>query len=288
MKFSDFADYIKLEHTVFDLPFIFSGYAIAAGTSIYPIKILLILVAAVTARASAMSINRIEGLKYDSINPRKRDWALVSGKLKLRTAIFLTVILILIFEVSSFLLNKFVLMLSPVVLFLFITDPMLKKYTEWRHIYMGSVIGVGVLAGYLSVIPAFPSSPEIYFLFIASSLWIGGFDMIYVIPDVEYDRKNGLKTVMVRYGIRNGLIISDITHGFAFLFFLLLLIYIRTPYYAAALAIILYLIIRQHLIVDPQRPETIRASFFNSNSFIGFIFLISVILSIAFPLRLPA
>ncbi len=288
MKFSDFADYIKLEHTVFDLPFIFSGYAIAAGTSIYPIKILLILVAAVTARASAMSINRIEGLKYDSINPRKRDWALVSGKLKLRTAIFLTVILILIFEVSSFLLNKFVLMLSPVVLFLFITDPMLKKYTEWRHIYMGSVIGVGVLAGYLSVIPAFPSSPEIYFLFIASSLWIGGFDMIYVIPDVEYDRKNGLKTVMVRYGIRNGLIISDITHGFAFLFFLLLLIYIRTPYYAAALAIILYLIIRQHLIVDPQRPETIRASFFNSNSFIGFIFLISIILSIAFPLRLPA
>ncbi len=184
MKFSDFADYIKLEHTVFDLPFIFSGYAIAAGTSIYPIKILLILVAAVTARASAMSINRIEGLKYDSINPRKREWALVSGKLKLRNAIFLTVALIVIFEVSSFLLNTFVLMLSPVVLFLFITDPMLKKYTEWRHIYMGSVIGVGVLAGYLSVIPAFPASPEIYFLFMASSLWIGGFDMIYVIPDV--------------------------------------------------------------------------------------------------------
>ncbi|MGC8609328.1 MAG: UbiA-like polyprenyltransferase, partial [Thermoplasmata archaeon] len=219
---------------------------------------------------------------------RKRDWALVSGRLKVRSAVALTIALIIIFELSSFFLNTFVLMLSPVVLFLFVTDPMLKKYTSWRHIYMGSVIGVGVLAGYLSVVPCFPTSPEIYLLFIASSLWIGGFDMIYVIPDMDYDMKNELKTVMVKYGLKKGLIISDVTHGFAFLFFALLILYFNTYYYAAALIIILYLIVRQHAIVDPERPETIRSSFFNSNSFIGFVFLISVILSIAIPLKIPA
>ncbi|MGC8609048.1 MAG: UbiA family prenyltransferase, partial [Thermoplasmata archaeon] len=114
MNFHDFTEYIKLEHTVFDLPFIFSGYVIAARTEVYPLKIILILIAAVTARASAMSINRIEGRRYDSINPRKRDWALVSGRLKVRSAVSLTIALIIEFELSSFFLNTFVLMLSPV------------------------------------------------------------------------------------------------------------------------------------------------------------------------------
>ncbi|MEM0141361.1 MAG: UbiA-like polyprenyltransferase [Thermoplasmatales archaeon] len=286
MKLADVIDYIKLEHTVFDIPFIFSGYVIAAGHSVYPIKILLIFIAAVSARSSAMSLNRILGAKYDVANPRKRTWALASGRMSMKQAIYLTSLFVTIFEVSSFLLNTFVLVLSPVVIFLFLSDPLLKRYTVWRHLYMASAIGIGVIAGYLAVIPSFPSAPVIYLIFIATSFWIAGFDMIYVIPDIDFDRVKGLKTVMAKYGIRKGLIISDIFHSVALLAFWLLTFYMPSFWYLLAVISITFLIVYQHIIINPDDPKLIRNSFFRPNSFIGFIFLLSLILNLAVPLGL--
>ncbi|CAC12323.1 4-hydroxybenzoate octaprenyl transferase related protein [Thermoplasma acidophilum] len=286
MNFRDIVDYIKLEHTVFDLPFIFTGYVLAAGRYIYPIKILLILIAAVSARASAMSINRIEGLRYDVINPRKKDWALVSGRISKREAIAMTIFFIALFEMATYFLNRLVFILSPVVIFLFLTDPLLKRITPWRHVYMGSTIGVGVLAGYLAVIPAFPRELTIYLIFIGSSFWIAGFDVIYVIPDIEYDRINGLKTLMVRYGLKRGLQISIIFHAVTLISFWAVMLYVRTYWYLAAMIVISFLVVYQHVILDPSKPETVRRSFFNANSFIGFLYLISLILGIVFPIRM--
>ncbi len=286
MNFKDIVDYIKLEHTVFDLPFIFTGYVLAAGRYVYPLKILLILIAAVSARASAMSINRIEGLRYDVINPRKKDWALVSGRISKREAIAMTIFFIALFEIATYFLNRLVLILSPVVIFLFLTDPLLKRITSWRHIYMGSTIGVGVLAGYLAVIPAFPRELTIYLIFIGSSFWIAGFDVIYVIPDIEYDRINGLKTLMVRYGLQRGLQISIIFHAITLISFWAVMLYVRTYWYLAAMIVISFLVVYQHVILNPSKPETVRRSFFNANSFIGFLYLISLILGIVFPIRI--
>lgn len=282
VTFREIVDYIKLEHTVFDLPFVFSGAVIASGTHYDWFKFLMILVATTTARAAAMSINRIEGKKYDVTNPRKREWSLVRGSMSTSTALFLTAVFVVIFEVSAYLLNTLVLMLSPVVLFLFVTDPFMKKVTRWRHIYMGTTIGVGVLAGYLAVTPVFPTDPQIYLIFIASSLWIAGFDMIYVIPDIEFDRKNNLKTVMTEYPVKTGLRISVATHVVTFAALALLIFYFSTIYYAVALAIILALIIYQHYIINPDDPRTIRMSFLGANSFIGIIFLASIVLSLNF------
>ena len=286
MKFSDIVDYIKLEHTVFDIPFIFTGYVIAAGVHIYALKILLILIAAVSARSAAMSLNRILGLRYDRTNPRKKDWALVSGKIKLRNAIYLTVFFIFIFEISSYLLNTFVLLLSPVVIFLFLSDPILKRYTVWRHLYMGSAIGIGVIAGYLSVIPSFPLSPPIYLIFLATSFWIAGFDMIYVLPDIDYDKANGLKTVMTKYGVHKGLQISDIFHAITLISFYALIFYYQTVWYFAALVIITFLVVYQHIIVNPSDLNSVRTSFFRPKSFIGFIFLVAIILTVAIPITI--
>ncbi len=278
-KLREIAEYVKLEHTVFDLPFIFSGAVIASAGNFYPLKYLLILVAGISARGAAMSINRILGRRYDVINPRKRDWALVRGTLSGREAIGITAAFIVLFEISAFLLNALVLLLSPVVLFLFISDPLLKRVVWWRHFYMGLTIGVGVLGGYLAIIPAFPHSPPLYLIFLASALWIAGFDMIYVIPDVESDRKVGLKTVMVRFGVKKGLVISSFTHVASFVLMLIFALLVQSPAMYLVLVPILTLMVIQHRIVDPSRPETIRASFFNANSFIGILFLIGVVFS---------
>lgn len=280
VTFKEVVDYIKLEHTVFDLPFVFSGAVIASGTSYNWLKFLLILVATTTARAAAMSINRIEGRKYDEINPRKKNWSLVRGSMSVSTALVLTAIFVTVFEISAYLLNTLVFILSPVVLFLFVSDPFMKRVTRWRHIYMGSTIGVGVLAGYLAITPVFPTDPQIYLIFIASSLWIAGFDMIYVLPDIQFDRENKLKTVMTEYPVKTGLRISTATHAVTFAALAALIYYFPTIYYAAALFIILALIIYQHLIIDPENPKSIRMSFLGANSFIGIIFLAAVVLSL--------
>ncbi len=282
MNLKDIIEYIKLEHTVFDLPFVLSGAVLASQNSYDYGKLVLILLATTFARATAMSVNRIEGFKYDVRNPRKSGWTLVSGKLSLKGALILTAIFGTIFEVSAFLLNSFVFMLSPIVLVLFVTDPFMKRITPWRHLYMGLTIGVGVLAGYLSITPVFPHTWPLYLVFLASSLWIAGFDMIYTIPDIEHDRASGLRTVMTDFGIKTGLLLSNVVHAITFAFFLVLAFYLNSIFYDLSLIPILALIIYQHYIVNPEDPNSIRVSFQNSNTFIGFIFLIGVVLSISF------
>ncbi len=272
-------DYVKMEHTLFDLPFVWSGAVIAAH-GFYPVwKFLIITLAAICARTAAMSLNRIEGLRYDRINPRKKEWPLVTGEIPVRSALLITIVAASVFEVSTYLLNGLVFLLSPIILFLFLTDPLLKRITAWRHLYMGLTIGVGTLGGYLAVTPVFPSSPEIYLVFLASSLWIAGFDMIYVIPDIEFDKSNGLKTVMSRFSLRKGLFLSSMTHVIAGTMFVFLYFYIMTPVYLIALLIILALIVVQHLILNPSDARSVRASFLGANSFIGLIFLVGVLIS---------
>jgi len=270
---------IKIEHTVFDLPFIFSGAVIASRGTFLPVTFALILIAAVSARAAGMSINRIEGRRWDTTNPRKRNWVLVNGSLSVRTAVILTILFSAIFEITSYALNFLVFMLSPIVLFMFITDPILKKITPWRHIYMGATIGMGVMGGYLAVTPFIPSTPQIYLIFLSSTLWIAGFDMLYVIPDIETDEKLGLKTVMTRFGTDRGLLISTLTHALSFAAMLIFGLYIDSFWYFLMLVPILALMIIQHRIIDPKNPASVKASFFGANSAIGFLFLLGVILS---------
>ncbi len=278
MKARDIVDYIKLEHTVFDLPFIYAGAVIASRGAFLPLKYIIILITAVTARAAGMSINRISGLKYDKTNPRKKNWALVTGKMKIIDAYILTAILIVIFELSTYALNMTVFLLSPIVIAFFIADPLLKRVTPWRHLFMGFTIGLGVAGGFLAITPVFPPL-IIYLTVLISTFWIAGFDIIYTIPDIEYDRKNNLKTVNSRYGLKMGLTISDIFHIFTIILFISIAFIVKNLYYDALLIPITILIIYEHLSVNENDVKSIRVSFFNANSFIGFIFLAGVILS---------
>jgi 4-hydroxybenzoate polyprenyltransferase len=278
MKAREFVDFIKLEHTVFDLPFIYAGAIIASGGSYHILKYIIILVTATSARGAGMSINRILGLRYDKINPRKREWSLVKGTMKLRTAYIFTAVLIGIFEISTFFLNYTVFYLSPIVILFFLVDPLLKRITPWRHLFMGFTIGLGVLGGFLAITPVFPPL-IIYITILISTFWIAGFDIIYTIPDMDYDRENNLKTLNVRFGLRKGMAISYIFHIFTILLFIFIAFLVKNIYYDFLLVPIIGLILYEHVIVNPSNIKTIRMSFFNANSFIGIIFLIGMIIS---------
>ena len=278
MKARELVDFIKLEHTVFDLPFIYAGAIIASGGSYHILKYIIILITATSARGAGMSINRIMGLRYDKINPRKKDWSLVKGTMKLQSAYIFTGILIAVFEISTYLLNDVVFYLSPVVILFFIADPLLKRVTPWRHLFMGFTIGLGVLGGFLAITPVFPPL-IIYITVLISTFWIAGFDIIYTIPDMDYDRKNNLKTLNVRFGLRKGMTISYIFHIFTIALFIFIAFLVKNIYYDFLLIPIIGLILYEHIIVNPSNIKTIRMSFFNANSFIGIIFLIGMIIS---------
>ncbi|WP_276935381.1 UbiA-like polyprenyltransferase [Ferroplasma acidiphilum] len=278
MKFRDIAEFIKLEHTLFDLPFIYAGAIIASGGSYNFVKYIIIFITATSARGAGMSINRIMGLKYDKTNPRKKNWALVTGKMKKIDAYALTLLLIAIFEVSTYFLNRVVLALSPVVILFFIADPLMKRVTSWRHLFMGLTIGLGVLGGFLAITPVAPPL-IIYLVVLISTFWIAGFDIIYTIPDIDYDRANNLKTLNVKYGLKNGMIISSLFHIFTIALFIFIAFIVKNIYYDILLVPIVALIIYQHIVVNPSNLKTIRVSFFNANSFIGIIFLAGMIIS---------
>ena len=278
MKARELVDFIKLEHTVFDLPFIYAGAIIASGGSYHILKYIIILITATSARGAGMSINRIMGLRYDKINPRKKDWLLVKGTMKLQSAYIFTAILIAVFEISTYLLNDVVFYLSPVVILFFIADPLLKRVTAWRHLFMGFTIGLGVLGGFLAITPVFPPL-IIYITVLISTFWIAGFDIIYTIPDMDYDRKNNLKTLNVRFGLRKGMTISYIFHIFTIVLFIFIAFLVKNIYYDFLLIPIIGLIFYEHIIINPSNIKTIRMSFFNANSFIGIIFLIGMIIS---------
>jgi 4-hydroxybenzoate polyprenyltransferase len=176
------------------------------------------------------------------------------------------------------LLNDVVFYLSPVVILFFIADPLLKRVTAWRHLFMGFTIGLGVLGGFLAITPVFPPL-IIYITVLISTFWIAGFDIIYTIPDMDYDRKNNLKTLNVRFGLRKGMTISYIFHIFTIVLFIFIAFLVKNIYYDFLLIPIIGLILYEHIIVNPSNIKTIRMSFFNANSFIGIIFLIGMIIS---------
>lgn len=190
-----FLKFIRIEHTIFDLPFAYAGVIMAGVFT--PRVFFLISLAAVSARVSGMSINRITDLPADKENPRTRKRQLVTGEISLRGAYVITITSSLSFILFAFLLNAMAGILSPLIILLFYTYPRTKKYPGISHIIIGLSIGLIVLAGYVGATGTFPLFFAPYLLTLFVTLWIAGFDILYQNQDREFDRRLGVKSIPV-------------------------------------------------------------------------------------------
>lgn len=191
----DFLKFIKIEHTLFDLPFGYAGMILA---NVITLKIfILITISAIAARIAGMVINRIEDLPLDKINPRTLKRELVTGKISLKEAYAIFIISSIIFELASIMLNTLAGIFAPVILLLFYIYPKTKKIPAISHIFLGFSIGIIVLGGYIGASGSFPSSPYTYYLMAFVSLWVAGFDVIYQNQDREFDENVGIKSIPV-------------------------------------------------------------------------------------------
>src|SRR6516162_3322952 len=204
-------DMIKFEHTVFALPFAFIG-ALLAGKGLPPVRqSIWIAVAMVGARSAAMAFNRIADLKYDRLNPRTSGRALPQGNLSVQFALVFTVVMSIIFVFAAWELNTICFYLSFPMLAILLLYSYTKRFTALSHIALGFAIGCAPLAAWLAIRGEFGWPPVL--LSAAVMFWVAGFDLIYALQDVEFDRKANLFSLPAKWGVAPALHISTLFHA---------------------------------------------------------------------------
>jgi 4-hydroxybenzoate polyprenyltransferase len=261
---------------IYNISFVYIGMLLAPGAGLR--AFVLITVAFMSARLAALIMNRYLGRELDLKNRKKleSDASLAVPK-NVMLASF--AILAAVFIFSAYMLNTLALALSPVVILLFIVDPKLKKHSASRHFSVGAIESIDVLAGYIGVAGAFPYSIGPYIL-VLGMIFIGsGFDILYSIIHMDFDRKHGLKTYPVRYGARNALRISAALHYLAsamILTFAILTGYVIVIIGAVASVVAL---MSQHVGIDPDDDIGVSRRINVYNAMLAAILLVSVALA---------
>jgi len=268
---------IKVEHTVFAFPFAFVG-ALMAIHGIPPLRvILLIVVAMISARSAAMTLNRIIDRRFDALNVRTRDREIPAGRVKVRDAWIFTVVSIIIFEFSAFFLNNLCFMLSPVALFFIFTYSYTKRFTPLCHLYLGATDAFAPLGGYIAAEPSF--GIDIVFLYLGVMFWVAGFDILYSLQDVEFDKKVGLHSIPVSLGKDKALIVARLFHFFTiFLFFLAFYCCGLHIFSYTAVVISAFLLFYEHMLV--RDLGKVNVAFFNINGYISVVLFVFVFVDI--------
>ncbi len=210
-----FLEMIKIEHSIFALPFAMIGMmwgSVSLGGNGWPGLATFgwIVLAMVSCRSAAMAFNRIADRNIDAENPRTIMRALPAGLLQLRQANLFLIVSIAIFLLAAAMLNSLTLALSPVALLFTLGYSLTKRFTWLCHYVLGFSLGIAPAAAWIAVTGSLSAVPLL--LTAAVTFWTAGFDIIYALQDDEFDREKGLKSVPSRFGRTRALTISRVSH----------------------------------------------------------------------------
>lgn len=269
-----YLSFIKIEHTLFSLPLIYAGVFLASDE--FPsLKILiLVLLAAIGARIVAMSLNRIIDFKIDLKNPRTSSRELPSGKMNLNEAILVTIVGLLIYLSSAYLISFFCFYLSPIPLIIFVIYPYLKRFTKFAHFGVGLGLSMAPLGGWFAIKGNLNNLEIGLLLPLFTIFWATGFDIIYSTLDEKFDRQAGLYSFPSKYGSQKALRISAFLHILAFV--MLVVIY----YFSLrSLASLLLLAVSGYLLyLEQKKSSDVELAFFKINAVIGFVILLMILM----------
>ncbi|MDT5268936.1 MAG: 4-hydroxybenzoate polyprenyltransferase [Acidobacteriota bacterium] len=271
-------DMIKIEHTLFALPFAFLGALLAArgftATGLPTLwQALWITLAMVGARSAAMAFNRIADREYDARNPRTASRAIPAGRLSVGFVWAFTLLAAALFFLASLMLNRLTLILSPVALGSVLLYSYTKRFTSLSHVVLGWCLAIAPTGAWVAVRGAI-DSPVPLLLSLVVLLWTAGFDVLYACQDFEFDRGAGLRSIPARVGMARALWVSRLLHAGAFA--ALVGLYFLTQLGAAALVGVAAtgaLLVYQHSLVRPDDLSRLNAAFFTTNAFVSIILL---------------
>ena len=283
-QIAKWAEFVKISHTVFALPFALASMAVAARDQRgWPgWRLFLLIVAAVfCARTCAMAFNRIVDRRFDAKNRRTQNRHLPAGQISIVSAWFLWATSAIGFVAVAYNINQICFYLAPVALFVVCFYSLTKRFTDFTHIYLGIALALAPIGAWLAVRGSIHVAPLI--LALAVVCWLVGFDIIYALQDYEFDRRNNLHSLVVRWGPKNALTFAFLVHMvmWALLVAFGIISKFRVPYFVGVMLILIALVF-EHWLARRRSLNWIYIAFFRLNALISIIFLTTTVASVAF------
>ena len=271
-------NFIKFEHSVFALPFCLSCVLLAKEDFPKASTVFWIISACVSARALAMSLNRIIDKEVDKKNERTKNRELPIGLMSLNEAIIFSLVSFSLLVFSTFQLPRICLYLLPVAAAWFYIYPFTKRFTWLSHLWLGIALGGSCIAGWIAVTGKINSVIP-FILSLAVVFWVAGFDIIYACQDYNHDMKNNLHSIPARFGIKSALIVSRSFHLITVLFLILLGVLIETSilYWFSVIFVAGMLFYEQGL-VKPNDLSKVDMAFFTLNGWISVGFFVFILM----------
>ncbi|ANA41568.1 4-hydroxybenzoate octaprenyltransferase [Geobacter anodireducens] len=275
-KIRVFLEMIKFSHTVFALPFAFTGAVLAAGGMPSAHQVFWILMAMVGARTAAMGMNRLIDAEIDARNPRTASRAIPAGLIGTGTVILFIVLSILLMLYAAWQLNPLCLYLSPVSLFFLWLYSYCKRFTSLAHVVLGICLAAAPLGAWIAIrgtveVPAI-------LLGLAVLFWVAGFDILYALQDLDFDRASGLHSIPVRLGVNGSLWAARVFH--LVMLGLLAGLYLSAglgPWFLAGLAATITMLGYEHWLLRHGDLTKLDAAFFTMNGYISITLFVATL-----------
>lgn len=270
-RIKDFGQLVKFSHSVFLLPFALGAVVLASAYS--PVtwgKVVMILIALVSARSAAMLMNRMADKRYDAINPRTKDRPSVSGRVNTAQAFVWLCAASGIFMLASAFLNELCLWLSPLALVWVLGYSFSKRFTVLCHLWLGAATALAPVGAWIAITGGFDW--RVLVLAFSVTLWVAGFDVIYACQDIGFDREHKLSSLPARLGLKRALMLSRVMHAGAALGFLLLTWLFNLGLLYLAGAVIMAAVLTVEQVVVARKQANIPMAFFTLNGVVSILF----------------
>ncbi len=285
VKLRIFLDTIKFEHTIFALPFAYLGMLLGArgwppADNGWPTweQVFWITVAMAGARTAAMGFNRYIDRQLDRHNPRTAGRDIPTGRISARTVLVYALMSLGVLLLAAWMLNPLAFILAPPAMVMLVGYSYTKRFTWLCHWVLGATDGLAAAGGWIAVTASI--DPPAWILWLAVTLWIAGFDLIYACQDVDFDRAYGLHSVPARFGLAAALRLAQVMHGLTVVALAGAgwLMALSWPYWLGLLTVA-GLLIYEHSLVSPTDLSRLGFAFFNVNGYIALTVFIATLLA---------
>jgi 4-hydroxybenzoate polyprenyltransferase len=285
-RLATYASFVRFSHSVFALPFALTGALLAlhriGDWSLANVgwRIFWIVIAMVAARSAAMGFNRLVDASYDALNPRTAMRELPRGVMSKGEARMFVVVSAIIFVVAASRLSTLCLILSPVALAIVFWYSLAKRVTSYTQLFLGLAMAVAPVGGWLAA--GGRGGWEPWLLGLAIGTWVGGFDVLYACQDLEFDRSHGLRSIPVRFGVAQSLLISRAMHVITIMCLVALawVAPLGAVYLAGVAGVTVLLVYEQSLVSEHDLSRVKKA--FDLNGYVGILYLVTTAVAIYF------
>jgi 4-hydroxybenzoate polyprenyltransferase len=272
VRLQTYASFVRFSHSAFALPFALVGALLAAR--IVPLtlpRVGWIIACMVTARSAAMGFNRLADARYDARNPRTAGRELPQGRMSQTEAVIFVLVASGLFVVCAAQLGTLCFILSPVALAIVFWYSVAKRYTSYTQLFLGLAMAVAPVGGWLAA--GGRGGWEPWLLGLAIGTWVGGFDVLYACQDIDVDRREGLRSIPVKFGVPGALAISRVMHVLTIVCLALIgwVVPLGGLYFAGVAGVAILLVFEQSLVSADDLSQVKRA--FDMNGWVGVFYL---------------